>query len=150
MQISFFISSAIVCALITGIGNFFTTRTAQKIAKETAIEAATEAANKEIEKMERTWQHEELVSSDDEFSRMAASVASFVHHRSNRETAEAIKAIAVVRSKEYGMITFTLDELYIAVMTQQYDKADELLSQAIFQKRDMMYDRLHNRDVQSV
>lgn len=131
MTIEIFVSSAIVSAAITLIGNVVTA----KMARTTAKVTAEETANREIEKLERTWEREDLVSSDDEFAEMAAAVVVYTTSDYLEHQAEAMSKIAVVRSKEYGSIAPILDQLYTAVKGDHPEDADEFLSLAINEKR---------------
>ena len=131
MTIEIFISSAIVSAFIATIGSIITA----KITQKTAVKTAEDTANKEIEKLERTWQREDVVSSDEEFGEMASAVASFVHMSNGAFSLDAAKAVASIRSKETGELASTLDLLYKSIQDDDYPKADMLLSEAIAEKR---------------
>lgn len=81
MTFEIFISSAIVSALITAYGNYRTTKTAQRIAKETAMETA----NKEIEKLrielayqDKVRAEESIKEIDDEFAQMIGAVNNYI------------------------------------------------------------------------
>lgn len=131
IRFEIFISSTIVSATIAVIGNIVTTKMANKAARKTALETA----NREIEKMERTWQREDLVSSDEEFAKMASAVASFVYYGSGHMQVEALQEIASIRSKEGGTLAKILDTLYVYVKDDQHESADATLSKAIEEKR---------------
>ena len=131
MTFKIIISSAIVSAIITTIGSIITA----KISQKTAVKTAEETANREIEKMERTWQREDIVSSDEEFAEMASAVASFVHMRNGAFSLDATKAVASIRSKETGELASTLDLLYNSIQADDYQKTELLLSEAITEKR---------------
>ena len=131
MTFKIIISSAIVSAIITTIGSIITA----KISQKTAFKTAEETANREIEKMERTWQREDIVSSDEEFAEMSSAVASFVHMRNGAFSLEATKAVASIRSKETGELASTLDHLYNSIQADDYQKTEMLLSEAISEKR---------------
>lgn len=131
MTFKIFISSAIISAFITMIGSIITA----KISQKTAVKTAEKTANREIEKMERTWQREDIVSSDEEFAEMASAVASFVHMSNGAFSLDAAKAVAAIRSKETGELASTLDLLYNSIQADDYQKTDMLLSEAISEKR---------------
>lgn len=118
-------------AFIALIGNIITA----KMARTTAKVTAEETANKEIEKLERTWEREDLVSSDDEFAEMAAAVVVFATSDYVDHQVEALAKIATVRSKEFGTIAPILDQLYTAVKDDKQEDADTILSLAIDEKR---------------
>ena len=131
MTFEIFISSAIISTLITVIGNIITA----KISHKAAIETAKKTANHEIEKMERIWQHESIVSSDEEFAEMAAVVSKFVSFANGAFSAEAIEKVAAIRSKESGQLGSVMDNLYNSILTDNYRQSDDLLAKAIEEKR---------------
>ena len=133
MAIKIIISYAVVCALITLIGNIISA----KIAQKTATKTAKQTANSEIEKMQLTWNREDLVTSDDEFADMASDVACYVHGGYSNQLKDALAKVAAVRSKESGEIGDTLDTLYLCLRQYDRDGADCALSTAIQQKRDL-------------
>lgn len=133
MTIKVFVSAAVVSAIITLIGNII----AAKIAQRTALKTAQETTNQEIKKLERTWEREDIVSSDDEFAEMAAAVAKFVHHNSYEHRDKAVAKVAAVRSKESGCLGEDLDLLYDAIRMNKQLEADQYLTMAINEKRDI-------------
>lgn len=131
MTIEIVVSSAVVSAFITLIGTIVSAKTAQK----TAIKAAQETANQEIKKLERTWEREDIVSSDEEFSAMASAVAMYVHRDSAENGVNAAGKVAGVRSKEHGELGHILDSLHKSIDDRNLEKAAENLSRAIDEKR---------------
>lgn len=131
MTFKIFISSAIVSAIITTFGTII----AAKIAQKTARETAQETANQEIKKMERTWEREDLVSSDEEFAEMASIVSKYVSFGTGAWSDEAIAKVAAIRSKEKGELGKIMDDLYKCIMDDMYVNADRLLTKAINEKR---------------
>lgn len=132
-MIKIIISSAVVCAFITFIGNIISA----KIAQKTATKTAKQTASSEIERMQLTWNREDLVTSDDEFADMASEVARYIQNGGSAQLREALAKVAAVRSKEYGDIGATLDTLYSCLRQYDRDGADCALSIAIDQKRDL-------------
>lgn len=144
MTIKILISSAIVSAIITVIGNIITS----KISQEAAIEAAKKAACHEIDKMERTWEREDIVSSDDEFAEMAKAVAKFIDYSTCDNQQDAIGRVAAIRSKESGELGCALDNLYSAVKQEDTESANQYLTEAIEKKRALKLARCsENRQV---
>lgn len=125
------ISSAALSAVITVIGSII----AAHISRKAAVETAKETANHELEKLERTWDHDDIVSSDDEFAEMAAIVSKFVYFESGAWTDDALSKVAEIRSRENGKLGAMLDTLYICIGEQQYQTADQTLTAAINEKR---------------
>lgn len=120
-------TTEVICALITVGGTLLSALISYAISRSTA--------NKEIERMKLTWNREDVVSSDDEFAEMSASVAQFVQadRPSNQRT--AMSRIAAIRSKESGNLADVLDCLYSAVKSGNVDDSDLLLSEVIDEKR---------------
>lgn len=131
MTIKIFVSAAVVSAVITLIGNII----AAKIAQRTAIKTAQETTNQEIKKLEKTWEREDLVSSDEEFSAMATAVARYIHRNSIENGIDAAGKVAGVRSKEHGEMGRILDALHTSIDDRNLERAALKLSQAIDEKR---------------
>lgn len=87
----------------------------------------------EIEKLQKTWEHEDVVSSDDEFSQMAESVAIYLY--GGISIANCIGKVSALRSKEYGELAKSLDDLYIAIQTLDKTAINKALSKVIKEKR---------------
>ena len=131
MTIEIIISSAVVGAVISLIGSIITA----KISQKTAIKAAREAANQEIKKMERTWEREDIVSSDEEFAAMAGAVARYIHRETIDNGADAAERVSAIRSKEHGELGRILDTLHTCLDERDLARADRELSKAIDEKR---------------
>lgn len=94
-------------------------------------------ATNEMKKMKLTWQHEDVVSSDDEFADMAAMVSRCVKFKKGPESEDAAAKVAALRSKESGNLAISLDNLYSCI-TAQYPvgtKIDAALTEVINEKR---------------
>lgn len=131
MYFKIVVSSAVISAVIAAIGGIITTTITQRSTRK----IAQETANQEIQKMERTWEREDVVSSDEEFAKMASLVSKYVLCANGAWDSEAIEAIAAIRSQENGRLGEIMDELYTCVQSDMYRKADKLLSDAIKEKR---------------
>lgn len=131
MTFEIFVSSAVVSTVFGFIGNII----AAKIAQKTAIKTAQETATQEIKKMERTWEREDLVSSDEEFSAMTTAVARYVHRNSIEHGVDAAGKVAGVRSKEHGEMGKILDDLHKSIDDRNLEQAAIELSKAIDEKR---------------
>ncbi len=125
------ISSAVISTIITVIGSVIVAH----ISRKTAVETAKETANHELEKLERTWDHDDIVSSDDEFAEMAALISKFVCYATGAWNIDALSKVAEVRSRESGTLGDILDSLYISIENRQYQETDVLLTKAIDEKR---------------
>ena len=135
MNIKIIISSAIVSAIVAALGGIITTIINQRSARK----IAQEAANQEIRKMERTWEREDVVSSDEEFAEMAKAVAQYIHRNTIPNSHEAIGLVASIRAKEYGELGKILDELQKAIDIHDLPRADRELTKAINKKRELKY-----------
>lgn len=122
MKIEFWISSAAV----TTVASLISAILSALIARKTAVTTA----NKEIEKMKLSWEREDTVSSDDEFAEMAKEVAGFVVLSNGCNDYNALRAIAAVRIKETGEVLRILNDLYVAVQSDDFSRADALLREA--------------------
>lgn len=118
----------IICTIIAAVGTALSATISWCISRSTA--------NKELQKLKLAWEREDLVSSDDEFAAMASAVALFVQSNRWESQGDAMKAIAAVRSKEYGEISDSLDALYLAVNKRSPEDADKYLAIVIEQKRE--------------
>lgn len=127
------ISSAVVSAVIAAIGGIITTVITQRNTREIAQETATQ----EIKKMERTWEREDMVSSEEEFSEMANAVARYIHRNTLAHANEAVGLVASIRAKEYGELGQILDALYAALDACDTARADKELTKAIDKKREL-------------
>lgn len=121
-------TSEVICTLITVGGVTFSALISYAISRSTA--------NKEIEKLQLSWEREDIISSDDEFADMTGAVAKYVSHNTSSNQRDAIERVASVRSKEAGTLGRLLDELYIDVKSSNIHNADIHLSQVIDQKRE--------------
>ena len=135
MTIKIFISSAIVSAVIAAIGGIITTIITQRNTRK----IAQEAANQEIQKMERTWEREDVVSSDEEFAAMSCAAAKYIHCNTVKLASDAIGMVASVRAKEYGELGRILDELHKALDNRDLERADRELTKAINKKRELKH-----------
>jgi len=133
MTFKFFISSAVVAAVITLIGNVV----AAIISHKTAVKTAQETAGSEIQKMQATWDREDVVSSADEFAEMAAAVARYTSLGTAVHQSEALAKVAAIRSKESGKLGSELDSLYDDIRSDRPDSADLSLGLAISAKRSL-------------
>lgn len=131
MTIRIYISAAIISAIITVVGNIISA----KIAQRTALKTAQEATNQEIKKLEKTWEREDIVSSDEDFAEMVKAVAKVCDYYCLDNQQDAISKVASIRSKERGRLGDTLDDLYQAVKAEDFDAANMYLTFAIDYKR---------------
>lgn len=125
------ISSAVISTIITVIGSVIVAH----ISRKTAVETAKETASHELEKLERTWDHDDIVSSDDEFAEMAALISKFVCLATGAWNIEALSKVAEVRSRESGNLGNILDTLYVSIEQCNYSETNALLTKAIDEKR---------------
>lgn len=131
MDLETIFSSVAVSAIISLIGSVIVAF----ISRKAAIRTAKETANHEMEKLERTWNHDDVVSSDDEFAEMASIVSRFVGMETGAWGIDALSKVAELRSRESGVMGSILDNLYCSIKDDDYPRANELLSKAIEEKR---------------
>ena len=100
-----------------------------------SIAVSKHTANKELEKLRMSWDREDIVSSDEEFSAMAASVAEYVGYCSDTNRNKALAQVASVRAKEKGVLGNALDSLYSYIYKSEYQMANTQLTEVIMCKR---------------
>lgn len=120
-------SPEILCAIISFAGIVLSSLLSWFISRFTA--------NKELEKLELLWKREDVVSSDDEFAEMAEAVASYCADCRPTTRRIAMEKAAFTRSKEFGDLALCLDLLYVAIMNNQPELADQRLTKVIEEKR---------------
>lgn len=131
MTFEIVVSSAVAGAVVSLIGSIITAKIAQNAARDTA----KETANQEIKKLEKTWEREDIISSEEEFSAMANAVARYIHQNTLNNGVDAAGKVAGVRSKEHGKIGRILDELHKSIDDRDLEKAALNLSEVIDAKR---------------
>lgn len=122
------ISSELICSLISVAGVVASALISRNVSKNTA--------SKEIEQMKLTWEHEEIVSSEDDFGEMTASVARYISNFRNSDQRDALAKITSVRAKETGTLAAALDELYRVVYHQNITEINDRLTKVIDARRD--------------
>ncbi len=98
----------------------------------------------ELKKLERSWEHDTLVSSVEEYAAMAAAVSICTMDTAIAYRREALTKIAALRIKESGEMAAILDDLYASVHTENYRQIDIALKSAIDQRR-ILLDRQKNK-----
>lgn len=131
MTFQIIVSSAVAGAIVSLIGSIITA----KIAQNTARETAKETANQEIKKLEKTWEREDIISSEEEFAAMADAVARCIHRNTVDNGVDAAGKVAGIRSKERGALGEILDDLHKSITDRDLPKAGKELSKAIDEKR---------------
>lgn len=92
----------------------------------------------EIKKLKLSWEHEDIVSSDEDFAAMAHSVGDYVTSAKlglYDDAREAAAKVAGLRVNETGDLGNALDELYRALQEGGYDAVDASLSKVVEAKR---------------
>lgn len=143
MEFTFFVSSAVVSAIIAAIAGVITANISRKTARDTA----QETTSREIEKLERTWDREDIVSSDEEFAEMASIVTRFVAVADGMWCVEAAEKVAAVRSKEIGEIGHILDALYKNILNDDFSGTEQCLTNAIQEKRRIKSEKRLDRGI---
>lgn len=121
------IPTELICSLITFAGVIASALISRNVSKNTAV--------KEIEKMQLEWDREDLVSSEEDFSKMISAVAKYTSGLYRGYQREALGEIASVRAKENGDLALTLDQLYQAVYDARPRDIDKHLTNVINEKR---------------
>lgn len=135
------ISTELVCSSISVIGVIASALIAKSVSKNTAA--------KEIEKMKLAWEHEDMVSSEEEFGYMTASVARYSSNLRETDRRDALGRIASIRAKENEALATALDELYQAVSQQNTNSINSYLTKVINIKRSLRCNREQITRIQS-
>lgn len=135
----------IICTLITLCGTVASGLISWLVARS--------SAEKEIKKMRIEWEHDKLLSSDDDFSEMASSVAVCLQSLDLSDFDTALSSVASLRIRETGPISLKLNKLYstlyeispsscpdpIPARLSEYrhllDRANDQLTEVINEKR---------------
>lgn len=131
MDLQTIISSAVISTCISVIGSIIVAT----ITRRAAIRTAKETASHEMDKLQRTWDHDDVVSSDEEFAEMASIVSKFASMETGAWDIDALSKVAEVRSRESGTLGSILDDLYRSIKNNDFSGTDALLSKAIEEKR---------------
>ena len=121
-------SSEMICALISVIGIVISSLFSYAISRYTA--------NKEFDKMKLTWEREDIVSSEEEFSDMSKAVGAYVQSGASQCQRVAMELVAAARSKESSIFGALLDELYMHIQSGNIGNTDVWLSKVINHKRE--------------
>lgn len=132
MKMDINISSELICSFISVAGVVASALISRNVSKNTAA--------KEIEQMKLTWEHEDMVSSEDDFGEMTAAVARYLSGFHNSSQREALAKIASVRARENGALAVALDELYHVVFQRSFSEINNHLTKVIDAKRDLKCD----------
>lgn len=98
------INTEVICAIVSFVGVVISGVVSWLISRSTA--------NHELVKMERSWAHDAVVSSEEEFSSMAATVSRYAASNTPQNRIKAITAVSAIRAKENGQLASSLDKLY--------------------------------------
>ena len=126
-------NTEIICACIALIGTVVSALISFRVSKS--------STEKEFKKMQMEWNHQDIVSSDEDFSNMAVAVSRFIQMQDGSTHRKAVEAVMKIRAKESGPIAKSLDSLYFAIgkrgygYTQNLEQIDNLLSEILEQKR---------------
>lgn len=123
-------NTEIICAMIAVAGTVVSALLAWFVSRLTA--------NKEIERLKLSWEREDVVTSDDEFAEMTASVAQYVSSLfEGYDLSAQIPAskVAAIRSRESGALADRLDTLYQALLSRQPVTINDELTLVIQEKR---------------
>lgn len=117
----------IIVALITAAGVVVSAMISWRI--------SISQANKEIKKLQKTWEHEKSVSFDDEFAEMVSVVSLYVNSRNIGDGYRALEKVSAIRAKVTGPLADCLDELHHKLENNQFSGLDQCLSNTINENR---------------
>ena len=96
---------------------------------------ARSAAANEIKKMQLSWEREDTVTSDDEFTAMVSAAVKYANTEDDDLMIDTLQKVASLRAKAIGEIAKTYDVLYLAVQRSNYTGIDKVLTELLNQKR---------------
>ena len=121
-------TSETISTLISALGVILSAVVSLLVARSTA-------AN-EIKKMQLSWEREDTISSDDEFTAMVSAAVKYANTEDDDLMIDTLQKVASLRAKAIGEIAKTYDVLYLAVQRSNYTGIDKILSELLNQKRD--------------
>ena len=123
----------ILCAFISVIGAIISSVLAYFISRF--------SAQNEIEKMRISWEREDMISSDEEFTEMVVTVTRYINSKEKTDETAALEKINSLRSKELGELFFQLNLMQRIINIKDsegkpdFKFLDKCLSDAIEQRR---------------
>ena len=125
-----------ISTLISALGVILSAGVSLLVARSTA-------AN-EIKKMQLSWEREDTVTSDDEFTAMVSAAVKYANTEDDRYMIGTLQKVASLRAKAIGEIAKTYDLLYLAVQRGDYTGIDKILTELLNQKRDTQCNPLNS------
>jgi len=125
-----------ISTLISALGVILSAGVSLLVARSTA-------AN-EIKKMQLSWEREDTVTSDDEFTAMVSAAVKYANTEDDRYMIGTLQKVASLRAKAIGEIAKTYDLLYLAVQRGDYTGIDKILTELLNQKRDAQCNPLNS------
>lgn len=120
-------TTEIIVALITSLGVVVSALIAWRV--------SISQANKEIKKLQKTWEHEKSVSFDDEFAEMVSAVSLYANSKNIGDGYRALEKVSAIRAKVTGPLADCLDELHHKLENNQFHGLEKCLSNAINENR---------------
>lgn len=120
-------TTEIIVALITSLGVVVSALIAWRV--------SSSQANKEIKKLQKTWEHEKSVSFNDEFAEMVSAVSLYANSRNIGDGYRALEKVSALRAKVTGPLADCLDELHHKLENIQFHGLEQCLSNAIKEHR---------------
>lgn len=93
------------------------------------------AAETEIKKLKLSWEHDETQKKDRDFEKMVADVSKILVYPHISVIQDALDSVSVVRAQSTGPEAEAIDNLYIALTSQDKPDIQDALDRAIEQKR---------------
>lgn len=123
------IPTQIICALITLVGVIYANLSSRRIAKRTT--------EKELEKLERTWKHDDAVAYEQAFRDMIEAVTKYILDSSGTKQEIAQTKVVLMLSYATGELAAKVDNLYNSLKRNSPIDAESQLKDAIECRRDI-------------
>lgn len=127
----------VACAIITLIGVLFANIISRRISKSTI--------EKEIEKLERTWKHDETTTSEQAYREMVDAVSKYVTDSSVTNQNAARTKVALMLSFADGEMVDALKSLYDALKRRPSPDAEAKLMAVIMYRKELQIAREKNK-----
>lgn len=119
----------IVCTAITLLGAIYANFTSRRISKATM--------EKEIEKLERTWKHDETTTFDQAYREMVDAVTKYLADNNLTNQMNARTKVALFLSYSDEALSESVADLYVSIKRRPPTDAEEKLMAVIACRRDM-------------
>lgn len=128
-EITNLLSTEVICAIFTLLGVIYANIASRKISKNTL--------EKEIEKLERTWKHDETTTFEQAYREMIDAVSRYISDSSITNQNAARVKVALMMSFADGDLADVLSSLYLSLKHRPSPDAEEQMMSVISCRREL-------------